>query len=83
MVKVATPAPDSLTKYLGQSDLTGRIMYSQDARKLWNNLLWHKDEYEIRNPQDFLKARPERQPFREVRPRTDMFLSEPVNPDDL
>ncbi len=69
--------------YLVQSDLTGRIIYASESRKLWNNLICHKDEFEIRNPQDFLQARPERQPFREVRPRQEMFITEPVTPDDL
>ena len=69
--------------YLVQSDLTGRIIYASESRKLWNNLICAADEYEIRNPQDFLVARPERQPFREVRPRQEMFLTEPVTPDDL
>jgi len=69
--------------FLVQSDLTGRIIYASESRKLWNNQICHVSEYEERNPQDFLKARPERQPFREVRPRTDTFLSVPVTPDDL
>lgn len=70
-------------QYLVESDLTGRICYSEDIRKLWNGLLCHKDEFEIRNPQDFILARPERQPMREVRPRSVEFLTEPVNPDDF
>lgn len=69
--------------YLLESDLTGRIMWRSEARKLWNNMMCHKDEYEIRNPQDFLKARPEREPFKEVRPRSVEFITSPVTPDDL
>ena len=69
--------------HLVQSDLTGRIMYASDSRKLWNGLICHREEYEIRNPQDFLKARPEREPFKEVRPRNVQFLDSPVTPDDL
>lgn len=69
--------------YLLESDHTGRIMWRSEAVKLWNNLMVHRDEYEIRNPQDFLKARPEREPFKEVRPRSEEFLTEPVTPDDL
>ena len=66
-----------------QSDLTGRICYASETVKLWNGLICHRSEYEERNPQDFLKARPEREPFKEVRPRTDRFISEPITPDDL
>lgn len=69
--------------YLIQSDLTGRIIRKSESRKLWNNQLCHEDEFEIRNPQDFLRAFPEREPFREVRPRTSEFLTQTVGPDDL
>ena len=69
--------------YLVQSDLTGRIMYASQSRKLWNGLICHRDEYEIRNPQDFLQARPEREPFKEVRPRQVNFIDQPITPDDL
>jgi hypothetical protein len=70
-------------QHLVQSDLTGRIFYSADARKLWNNLICHKDEYEERNPQDFIRARNERQAIKDARPRATIFLTEPMNPDDL
>ena len=69
--------------YLIQSDLTGRIFYASEGAKLWNNLICHRDEYEIRQPQDFLQARPEREPFKEVRPRTDQFITTPVTAGDL
>ena len=70
-------------EHLIQSDLTGRTMYSSDSRKLWNGLICHKDEYEIRNPQDFIKAKPERKALKEVRPRNIQFLDKPITADDL
>jgi len=69
--------------YLITSDLTGRVIYKSNSVKLWNNLICAKDEYEIRNPQDFLKARPEREPFKEVRPRSVEFITTPITADDL
>ena len=69
--------------HLVQSDLTGRICYFSETRKLWNGQICHKSEYEIRNPQDFLKAREEREGKREVRPRTQTFITSPVTGDDL
>jgi hypothetical protein len=68
--------------HLIQSDLTGRICYASETRKLWNGLICHRDEYEERNPQDFLKARSEREPFKEVRPRTDQAIGI-ITADDL
>jgi len=55
--------------YLMESDLTGRIAYRSEMRKLWNGQWCHKDEYEIRNPQDFLQARPDRNALKDVRVR--------------
>jgi len=69
--------------YLITSDLTGRVIYKSNSVKLWNNMICAKDEYEIRNPQDFLKARPEREPFKEVRPRSVDFITTPITADDL
>ena len=69
--------------YLITSDLTGRVIYKSNSVKLWNNMIAAKDEYEIRNPQDFLKARPEREPFKEVRPRSVEFITTPITADDL
>ena len=69
--------------HLVQSDLTGRIFYASETVKLWNGQLCHKSEFEIRNPQDFIKSREERKPRLEVRPRTEQFIDAPVTPDDL
>lgn len=68
--------------HLMQCDLTGRVDHRSKFVKLWNNLWAHVDYYEERNPQDFLKARPERQALRDVRPRTTADYTE-VTADDL
>ena len=71
--------------YLMQDDLTGEIIRRSEAVKLWNNQFTRKKHYEARNPQDFLRARPEREPFKEVRPRTIEYIDRdnPITPDDL
>jgi hypothetical protein len=69
--------------YLLMDDLTGRIIRKSQSVKLWNNLITSKETYERRNPQDFLKAMPEREPFKEVRPRNTPFITEPITADDL
>lgn len=69
--------------YLIIDDLTGETIRRSEAVTLWNNQITHKKNYEIRNPQDFLRARPEREPFKEVRPRVTEFITEDITPDDL
>lgn len=69
--------------YLMESDLTGRIGYRSDMRQMWNNLWCHKDEYEIRNPQDFLQARPDRESVKDVRPRKVDEVTTQITADDL
>jgi hypothetical protein len=51
-------------------------------RKLWNGLWCHKDEYEERNPQDFLQARPDKQSVEVARPRRTATYTN-VTADDL
>jgi hypothetical protein len=65
-----------------ESDLTGRIDVSSNMRKMWNGNWCHKDEYEIRNPQDFLQARPERDAVDNVRVRKVGVYTD-VTADDL
>ena len=69
--------------YLLTDDLTGEIIRHSESVKLWNNLITHRKNYERRNPQDFLKATPEREPFKEVRPRNIQYITTDVTPDDL
>ena len=68
--------------YLMESDLTGRIAYRSEMRKMWNGLWCHKDEYEIRNPQDFLQARSDRSAVEVARPRRTATYTD-VSGDDL
>lgn len=68
--------------HLMESDLTGRIMYRSEAVKLWDGNWCHKDEYEMRNPQDFIKAKQDRQAVKEVRVRKTTDYTE-VSGDDL
>jgi len=68
--------------YLMESDLTGRIGYRSEMRLMWNNLWCHKDEFEIRNPQDFLQARPDQEAIKDVRVRK-VGTYTTVTPDDL
>lgn len=70
-------------QHLMQSDLSGRVFYSGDARKLWNGMICHKDEYEARNPQDFIRAKPERRSVLDVRPRNIEFIDKQITADDL
>ena len=69
-------------EHLMESDLTGRIDVSSNMRKMWNGNWCHKDEYEIRNPQDFLQARPEREAVKDVRVRKVGVYTD-VTADDL
>ena len=68
--------------YLMECDLTGRIDYRSKMRKLWNGLWAHKDYYEKRNPQDFLKVKQDRQAVQEARPRKEKTYTA-VTADDL
>ncbi len=42
-------------------DRSGRQMRASESRREWTGAVVHKDEYEARHPQDFVRARPERQ----------------------
>jgi len=69
--------------YLMESDLTGRIMYRSDAVKMWNGMFCHRDEYEIRNPQDFIRAMPEHPAILDARVRKVTYITTPITADDL
>jgi hypothetical protein len=56
-------------------DRSGRKMRRSESRREWTGAIVHKDEYEARHPQDFVRARPERQVAPVTRPRqTDRFM---------
>lgn len=69
-------------EYLMQSDITGRVDYRSNMRKMWNGLWCHKDEYEIRNPQDHIKVPKDTSAVPEARPRRTADYTT-VTPDDL
>ncbi len=66
-------------------DQSGFKIKASDSRKQWDNLKVDKKFFEIRNPQDFVRTRPDRQAVPD--PRTegeDVFLSPgDVTPGDL
>jgi hypothetical protein len=77
-----TPTRYKEGDYKMQCDHSGRVDYRSNMVKLWNGLWVHKDYYEIRNPQDFIKIRQESQAVEEARPRTEKTYVE-VSRDDL
>ena len=60
--------------YLIEDDISGEIIRKSQAKKLWNGNLCSKDSFEIRNPQDFIRAREERTAPQQVRPRKVEFI---------
>lgn len=57
-------------------DRSGRRMKSSEARREWTGLIVHRDYWEARHPQDFLRAKPDYQQVPDARPRqADRFLS--------
>lgn len=56
--------------HLKTCDLSGRVDYAENFVKQWNGLVVHKDYYEPRNPQDFVKGVPDKQSV--VDPRDDV-----------
>lgn len=56
--------------YLMTDDQSGQTFYADDMRKQWDGLWVHKDHYEPRNPQEFVKAKGDPYALKEVRPAT-------------
>lgn len=50
------------------SDISGRVFYASEMRKQWDGAWVHRTEWEARHPQDFVRARKESQPPRDIRP---------------
>lgn len=60
-----------------------KVLRSQ-ARKTWDGLIVCRKDWEPRHPQDFVKARSDRQAVRDPRPeQTDSFISTAITQDDL
>lgn len=66
-------------------DRTGFKVKRSQCKKEWNGLLVRRESWEPRHPQDFLRAKPERQQVEEPRPYPeDYFLSDnEVTAEDL
>ncbi len=61
--------------YYMRCDRTGRKYLASDMRKEWNGQWVHKDFWEPRHPQDFLRGRKDNQTVPHPRPSgTDVFL---------
>ena len=56
-------------------DISGFKIRSSDAVKQWDGLLVHRDHADIRNPQDFVRGRKDRQTVPDARPElADVFI---------
>ena len=51
-------------------DRSGRTVYASETRKEWNGLRVHKDYWEPRHPQEFVRGRRDDQLVRDARPET-------------
>jgi hypothetical protein len=59
-----------LGEHLVTCDRSGRVIYASDARREWNGLLVHKDYWEPRHPQEFVRGVRDRQAVSDARPNT-------------
>jgi len=66
-------------------DVCGFKFKRSQVRMRWDRLMVCSKDWEIRNPQDYLESRPERQRIEDARPRpTDVFNNHTNrSPDDL
>jgi hypothetical protein len=68
--------------FLRIDDRSGFCVYASETRKEWNGAIVDRRSYEARHPQDFVRARVDRQRVPDPRPRpTDVFV-EITNPYD-
>ncbi len=57
-------------------DLTGFKVKASDTKKRWDNMIVCRESFEMRQPQDLLRSRPDRQQVVDPRSEaTDVFLS--------
>jgi hypothetical protein len=62
--------------YYIQCDLSGYKILRSEARRMWDGKIVHKDWWESRHPQEFVRARRDRIAAPEPRPENeDQFLS--------
>jgi hypothetical protein len=66
------------------SDRDGFKYKRSEMRKQWDNIIVGKEEYELRNAQDFVKAIPDQITVYDTRSEgVDTFITTPVEPGDL
>lgn len=63
--------------YLVRDDESGFVHYREDMVKRWDGLWVRKDQFETRQPQEFVRARNDPKALRHIRPEED--AEEPVN----
>ena len=59
----------SKSDYLAVSDRSGFTFPASEMVVQWDGLFVHKSEVEDRNPQEFVRARKDPEPLKDVRPR--------------
>lgn len=63
--------------YLMVSDESGLTFWASEMRQRWDGAWVHTSEWEIRNPQDFVKARKDPTPSNPARPRAEVVAACP------
>ena len=56
--------------HLVTDDESGLVHYVEDTVKLWDGSIRHKDSFETRQPQEFVRAPKDPQPVMDARPET-------------
>lgn len=56
--------------YLMRDDESGFIHYRSEMRKMWDGSFRHKDNYETRHPQEFVKAKSDPRALNDIRSET-------------
>lgn len=60
--------------YLMQDDESGFVHYRSQMRRIWNGTYRRADQFETRQPQEFVYARNDPRALRHVRPEPDVIL---------
>lgn len=55
-------------RYLVLDDESGFVMYDDDKRTIWDGTIRHRKNFETRQPQEFVYARNDPRPLRDIRP---------------
>ena len=64
-------------RHLVVDDESGLTYYDDEVRKVWDGSIRHKSQFETRHPQEFVKAKKDPFPLKEVRP--DVTMETPAN----